>query len=114
MPPGSIVDAEVISEASTSPSFSPSSDEDSQNDDFAALDSDDTKSYEYEQDPVFPLDRSRSNLSSDIHQVTSDSLSLREDLETLLKRQYWRKDWQMNTRITSKFNLGNPSSLSAS
>ena len=57
-----------------------------------------------------PLHLRSSDFSSNEEHI-SKSLSLRNDLESLQKKQYWRRDWQIDSEVNSELQLGNPSTL---
>ena len=47
-----------------------------------------------------------------IQNRVAETLGLRHELETLQGRQYWRKGWRPDIELDSKFDLGEPSTLS--
>lgn len=112
-PPGSIVDQNEPEEnpAFISPPSSASvSEEDTRSETSSAFDfSNTTQSSGRVLTP--PPSYLRSNDYSSNEERITASLILREELETLHRRQYWKQDSRVVSKISTEFRLGNPSSL---
>lgn len=112
LPPGSIANGDgTYDSAYMSSSSSISiSDEDSQSEASSVFGLSDT-THSSERVPISPLLYPRNNDFSSNEERISESLSLRNDLEVLQKKQYWRRDWRIDLEVNSELQLGNPSTL---
>lgn len=109
MPPGSIAGhaVEDLSDSNSSP-LSPMSDLDDRDDAVSSAGSSAASTGLTDLDEL-PSQFRTGRYTDD--EVLHQSLRLREDLEDLHKRQYWKSDWRTDADVHVGFDLGNPSTL---